>query len=197
MAIYIEGNPANIYDQFANEQIQLDWKATTDSYKEIAAPEGDLIGEGEVVPLDAPEISDEQEAEREYAEIISVSVELDIEIPKHKLRHVQVNDGKTTCSITGYFLIEELFDETKYTYVDRGESNKTQSPTTTRVVESFDNEPIDIELFSLVGDPRNAIVGTVTVTAENSFGETASEAYEYTVLNNYDRSIEYLDRVHS
>ena len=104
--------------------------------------------------------------------------------------------GVSSCSITGSYT-NIKFPNNQLKYVPKGKSD-LNSPVTT--VNNFnpDTAPTDtnIELLSVTPDPNQTLNATITVTATNNLGATATETYDYVIEQKYDQYIEVIRRVY-
>jgi hypothetical protein len=120
-------------------------------------------------------------ATSDEGEIIAMSVTPSIE-----------NSGVTvtSSSVSGAYT-SGVFPNSSVTYVDKGESDKTQKPVT--LTGSLDAVPNKKEILEVAGDPVSEVTVTYVVTAEDDLGETASQTYSYIVMQDYSPIHDWLE----
>ena len=203
MAITISEGPDNgEYADFAGEPISITFSASTDSTREVPAEEEPEIPPEEPIEgeTEEPEIPPEEDAEptteTEEAVMTSTEIQLSIDLPDGELAGISLTSGIDSCSMKGKFVMEKLFSETKMKYISNGSTDRSEDPTSIESITDFDALPTNVTVISLLGDPKNEIKGTITVTAKNSFDESLVLEKEYRILNNYNKLQEYLDKVY-
>jgi hypothetical protein len=117
------------------------------------------------------------DAGSESETLISVTIIADINEDS-----ISLNNGISSCSIQGNYTLD-LFDKINIKYVDKGFSDKNQTPI---IVDKISLVPENKEVFEVSSDPRQSILVTYTVTATTSAGVSESSTYTYTIGQTYD-----------
>jgi hypothetical protein len=133
----------------------------------ILSPVGDIVG---------TDFSYTITATSDLGTITSIEIETDL--PDD---NVTIADG----TISGAYSAG-IFNQTEVHYVDKGESDKTQTPVV--VLGSLDDVPSFKEVFTVKPDPRESIdvTYTVTVTAdEEGSVVTEVDTFTHTILQDY------------
>ena len=95
---------------------------------------------------------------------------------------ISLNNGTSSCSITGNYTLD-LFDSITIKYVDKGSSDKIQTPV---VVNKTNLVPANKDVFKVSSDPNIKKTITYTVTATTNQGSSATSTYTYDVIQTYD-----------
>jgi hypothetical protein len=109
--------------------------------------------------------------------IVSMTVKADAESAD-----VVLTDGVDSCSVTGEYS-NDLFPGLVIRYVDKGESDLTQTPVE---VTSIDDVPDKKEVLSVTPSSVTELLVTYTVTAEDITGDVETATYTYTVEHDHD-----------
>jgi len=109
--------------------------------------------------------------------VVSMTVEADAESSG-----ITLTDGVDSCSVVGEYS-NDLFPGLVIKYVDKGESDLTQTPVE---VTSIDDVPDKKEVLSVTPSSVVELLVTYTVTATDDLGETETATYTYTVEHDHD-----------
>ena len=125
--------------------------------------------------------------------VFSVSFTPDLTTPTDNLESVTITttgqdqniiltNGVNSASVTGQYTLA-LFPNTEIQYVDKGQSDKTQTPT---VVNGTESVPNFKEIISVKPDPTQKISVSYTITAKSVEGSTETKTYTHDVIQTYN-----------
>ena len=95
---------------------------------------------------------------------------------------ITLSNGTSSCSIKGNYTLD-LFDSITIKYVDKGSSDKIQTPI---VVNKTNLVPANKDVFEVSSDLNIKKTITYTVTATTNQGSSATSTYTYDVIQTYD-----------
>lgn len=101
---------------------------------------------------------------------------------------VILTNGTNSASVTGQYTLA-LFPSTEIKYVDKGKSDKTQTPV---VVNGTESVPDFKEIISVKPDPTQKISISYTVTAKSVDGSSESKTYTHDVIQTYNNLKDWL-----
>lgn len=146
-----------------------------------------------------PNVISEKEIYSPLNMVFKVIFTPDISTPFDRLKSVTITttgtdtnviltNGVSSASVTGQYTLA-LFPNTKVKYVDKGKSDKTQTPI---VVNGTEGVPEFKEIISVKPDPIQKISVSYTVIATSLEGSMESKTYTHDVIQTYDKLRDWL-----